>query len=87
MASYCHFATMQNITTLLFPITAQYHSHYSLMRAGLPRRIGDSILNLLQIQKKKFCEYLESNIKLFFETNDKENISPKLLWETFKAFI
>ncbi len=39
------------------------------------------------ITNKKFCEYLESNIKLFFETNDNENASPKLLWETFKAYL
>lgn len=34
----------------------------------------------------KFCEYLETHIKLFFETNDKDDVSPTLLWETFKAY-
>ena len=66
---------MQNTTILLFPITAQYHFHYSLARMHLPREIGE------------FCEYLESNIKLFFETNDNENTSPTLLLEAFKAYL
>lgn len=35
----------------------------------------------------KFCEYLETHIKLFFETNDKDDISPTLLWVTFKAYL
>ena len=38
------------------------------------------------ITNKKFCEYLETNIKLFFETNDTGNTSSKL-WETFKAYL
>ena len=37
------------------------------------------------ITDKRFCEYMESNIKLFFESNDSENTSPTLLWEAFKA--
>lgn len=37
------------------------------------------------IADAKFCEYLETHIKLFFETNDKNDISPTLLWETIKA--
>ena len=35
----------------------------------------------------KFCEYLESNIKIYFETNDKNDTSPTLLWEAFKAYL
>lgn len=35
----------------------------------------------------KFCEYLESNIKIYFETNDKNDTSPTLLWEACKAYL
>lgn len=35
----------------------------------------------------KCCHYLETQIRFFFETNDKNDISPILLWETFKAYI
>ena len=39
------------------------------------------------ITDKKFCEYLESNIKLFFEVNDNGNTFSTLLWEAFKAYL
>lgn len=34
-----------------------------------------------------FCEYLETQKEIFFETNDKDVISPVLLWESFKAYL
>ena len=39
------------------------------------------------LTRKRFCEYLETQIEIFFETNDKDDISPVLLWESFKAYI
>lgn len=38
------------------------------------------------LTRKTFCNYLEEQIKLFFEMNDKDDVSPLLLWETFKAY-
>lgn len=35
----------------------------------------------------KFCDYLETHIKVFFETNDRDDVSPTLLWEAFKAYL
>ena len=39
------------------------------------------------LENNRFCEYLESQIAFTNDTNDKDNISPVLLWETFKAFL
>lgn len=45
-------------------------------------RLDPQLLN-----KKTFRDYLQNEINLFFETNDKDDVSPLLLWETFKAYI
>lgn len=39
------------------------------------------------LNNPKFQQYLQSQTTLFFETNDKNDVSPCLLWETYKAFI
>ena len=39
------------------------------------------------LTKKQFCEHLETQMDIFFETNDKDDISPVHLWESFKANI
>lgn len=39
------------------------------------------------LAKKQLYEYLEDQMKLFFKSNDKDDVSPILLWETLKAYI
>lgn len=39
------------------------------------------------LKDTKFCEYLRTQLELFFETNDQANTSPSLLWDTFKAYL
>ena len=34
-----------------------------------------------------FCKYLSATIKLFLDTNQNDETSPSLLWETLKAFV
>lgn len=82
----------------LLPLSynAKYHniiiSDHSPVSFSL--RLGDNMpaqgnwrFNPQLITNKKFCEYLETNIKLFFDTNNTGDTSPKLLWETFKAYL
>lgn len=39
------------------------------------------------LTEKDFCEYLKSQIDLYFETNDVPETSSTILWEAFKAFL
>ena len=47
---------------------------------------GQWRLNPQILKDKSTNEYIIKQIKTFFEINDKPEISPSLLWETFKAF-
>ncbi|MEQ2233037.1 hypothetical protein ILYODFUR_017642, partial [Ilyodon furcidens] len=38
-----------------------------------------------QLLRKEFCEYLETQIKLFLETNHKDDTSQIMLWETLRV--
>lgn len=44
-------------------------------------------LNPLLLTEKEFCDYLKSQISLYFDTNDNSETTPSVLWEAFKAFI
>ena len=44
-------------------------------------------LNPLLLTKKEFCDYLEGQISLYFDTNDHSETTPSTLWEAFKAFL
>lgn len=44
-------------------------------------------LNPLLLTEREFCDYLKSQISLYFETNDNADTSPAILWEAFKAFL
>lgn len=39
------------------------------------------------LSDKKFCEFLDTQIKLYFEKNDTPETRPSILWEAFKAFL
>lgn len=44
-------------------------------------------LNLLLLTEKEFCDYLKTQISLYFDTNDNSETTPSILWEAFKAFL
>jgi len=44
-------------------------------------------LNPLLLTETEFCDYLKSQISLYFDTNDNSETTPSVLWEAFKAFI
>ncbi len=39
------------------------------------------------LSEKVFCEFLSMQMSLYFDTNDKPETSPAMLWEVFKAFL
>lgn len=39
------------------------------------------------LTNKEFCKFIESQIKLYFETNDTPEVTPCTLWEAFKAYL
>ena len=52
-----------------------------------PRHQGGWKLSPGLLANPEFCEYVSNDISFFLETNRSDQISPSLLWETFKAFI
>jgi len=63
------------------------HCPVSLKLLELRRNFSSWRLDPQLLTRNRFCEYLETQIDIFFETNDKDDISPVLLWESFKAYI
>ena len=86
------------VDSKLLPFTydAKYHNIIISDHAPLTFKIKlKDIVNKTNIWRfntqilkdKDCCNYVEKQIKLFFETNDKPETSPLLLWDTFKAFM
>lgn len=44
-------------------------------------------LNPQLLTEKEFCDYLKSQIKLYFDINDTSDTTPGILWEAFKAYL
>lgn len=44
-------------------------------------------LNPLLLTEKEFCDYLEAQICLYFDTSDNSETTPSILWEAFKVFL
>ncbi len=70
---------------LLYACNPKYHNiiisdhrpvTFLLKLDTFTRRQRNWRFNLQLLENKKFCEYLESHITLFFYTNDKDDVSP-----------
>ena len=44
-------------------------------------------LNPQLLTDKEFCEFIEAQIKLYFETNDTPEVTLRTFWEAFQAFL
>lgn len=71
------------------PITVSDHSTITLDLHFDHKPKGFKLWHLdpLLLAEVDFCKYLSENMKLFLDTNQNDETSPSLLWETLKAFV
>lgn len=60
---------------------------FSIFLEGLEPSSRSWRLNPQLLTDKEFCEFLETQMKLYFEINDTSEITPSTLWEAFKAYL
>ncbi len=72
-----------NATGREYSFHSRAHNVYS--RIEVKENFRSWRLDPQLLTRKQFCDYLKTQIRLFFEINDKDDISPVLLWESFKA--
>lgn len=79
-----------------FTIDAKYHTAvisdhspltFTLHLEGMEPPSRSWRLNPHLLTEKEFCDYLKSQIQLYFDMNDTLETTPGTLWEAFKAYL